>query len=192
MARDFLYDISPDIQQRWSPRAFSSESITGEVMALLEAARYAPSAFNEQPWRFVVASEPEELTVMRSVLVEANQVWANTAPVLLAVLAKQTFSHNGKPNAWHTFDTGTAWGYLSLEAQRRGLISHAMAGFDKEKARVVLQVPDDYAVVTMVAVGKLGRKEDLPPMLQEREAPASRKPLVEIVFNGVFGRNSKG
>jgi nitroreductase len=188
MVRDFSYDISMDIQKRWSPRAFSGESVKLEVMALLEAARYAPSCFNEQPWRFVVASESEELTVMRSILNESNQIWANAAPVLIAVLAKQTFTQNGKPNFWHVFDTGTAWGYLSLEAQRRGLISHAMAGFDKDKARVVLQVPDDYAVVTMVAVGKMGKKEDLPPMLQEKEEPASRKPLSEIVFNGVFGQ----
>lgn len=185
--RDFSYDISEDIQKRWSPRAYSEEGLPeSDVMALLEAARYAPSCFNEQPWRFVVAMTQDELKVMRELLTETNQAWANKAPVLVAVLARKQFS-SGKDNYWHMFDSGTAWGFFALEAQRRGLIAHAMGGYNREKAQTVLCVPEEYCIITIVAVGKYGDKSQLPAALQTREHPNTRKPLSEIVSRGRFG-----
>jgi nitroreductase len=184
--RDFLYDISEDIQKRWSPRAYSEENVPeSEVMALLEAARYAPSCFNEQPWRFIVAMAQDELELMRGLLTETNQSWANKAPVLAAIIAKKQFG-SGKDNYWHMFDSGTAWGFFALEAQRRGLIAHAMGGYNREKAQVMLGVPEEYSVITIVAVGKYGDKSQLPAALQSREQPNIRKPLSEIVSRGRF------
>jgi len=183
--RDFSYEISEDIQKRWSPRAFSTEPVEmDDLMALFEAARYAPSCFNEQPWRFIVAVKEDELKVMRSILNENNQEWANKAPVLVVIVAKKSFTSNGEPNSWHAFDAGTAWGFLALEAQRRGFITHAMGGFSKIKAHDVLDIPGKYEVLAMIAIGKKGKKEELSPALQTREEPATRKPLTELVFHG--------
>jgi len=181
MEREFDYDVLPEIKNRWSPRAFASDPIAKEeVRALLEAARYAPSCFNEQPWRFFLADNEENLVKMRSVLAPMNQQWANRAPILLMILAKKTFEANGKENAWHMFDAGTAWGYLSLEAQRRGLITHAMGGFSQPLARDVFAVPEDYDIVTIVAIGKRGDKGQLDTELQTRESPGLRKSLSEL------------
>ena len=184
MEREFNYDIMKEIKGRWSPRAFSSEKLNHEdVMAMLEAARYAPSCFNEQPWRFIVADDEETLVKMRSVLAESNQVWANAAPVLIAILAKKTFAYNGKDNFWHQFDTGTAWGYLSLEAERRGIATHAMGGFSKKLLRETFHVTDEYDVITVVAIGKMGEKEKLPDDLKERERPEVRESLENLIYN---------
>ncbi len=182
--RDFSYDVSETIKQRWSPRAFSTDPVDkSDLMALFEAARYAPSCFNAQPWRFIVATTDNELEVFRSILNDSNRIWADKAPVLAVIVAKKSFS-NGEPNNWHAFDTGTAWGFLALEAQRRGLITHAMGGFSKIKAHELLAIPGKFEVLAMIAIGKMGKKEDLPSQLQEREEPASRMPLSEIVFHG--------
>ena len=184
--RDFSYEISEDMKQRWSPRAFSTEPVDmDDLMALFEAARYAPSFFNEQPWRFVVADKEEELKVMRGILNENIQEWANKAPVLVVLVAKKSFA-NGEPNNWHAFDAGTAWGYLTLEAQRRGLITHAIGGFSKIKAHELLAIPGKFEVMAMIAIGKMGKKENLPIALQEQEEPANRKSLKEIVLHGRF------
>jgi len=184
MERTFNYDIMPEIKQRWSPRAFSSEKIPHEeILALLEAARYAPSCFNEQPWRFIVADDEPALTKLRGVLTPTNQSWANAAPVLILILAEKHFLLNGNPNYWHMFDTGTAWGYLTLEAQRRGLITHAMGGFSKDGARAAFNIPDEYDIITVAAVGKYGNKDDLNEDLREREQPADRKNIKELILN---------
>lgn len=183
MEREFNYDIMKEIKGRWSPRAFSSEKISSEeIMAILEAARYAPSCFNEQPWRFIVADDEEKLSKMRGVLAETNQVWANAAPVLIAILAKKAFAHNGKDNFWYQFDAGTAWGYLSLEAERRGIITHAMGGFSKELLRETFHVTDEYDVMTVVAIGKMGNKEKLSENLKEREKPEVRESLENLIY----------
>ena len=183
MEREFDYDILPEIKNRWSPRALASDPIAKEdVRALLEAARYAPSCFNEQPWRFILAENDETLVKMRSVLAPMNQKWANRAPLLLMILAKKTFEANGKANAWHMFDTGTAWGYLSLEAQRRGLITHAMGGFSQTMARDIYRIPEDYEIVSIVAVGKRGDEGQLDKELQERESPGLRKNISDLLI----------
>lgn len=178
MTRDFNYDIMAEIKERWSPRAFSAEPLDqADLMALFEAARYAPSCFNDQPWRFIVAQTKDELDKMRGILVESNLVWAKHAPILVLVLSQKLFSVNGKENYWHMFDAGTAWGYLSLEAARRGLITHAMGGFSRKKAQEIYNIPEDMSVIAVVAIGKPGRKEDLPLELEEREVPGLRRPL---------------
>lgn len=119
-------------------------------------------------------------------MVEFNQSWAKNAAVLVVVISKKTFEHNGKPSITHKFDTGAAWENLALEAATRGLVAHGMEGFDYKQARQILAVPDDYDVEAMIAIGKKGRKEDLPHGLREKEIPSDRKPLVELIMEGGF------
>jgi len=183
MDRNFRYDIMPEIKGRWSPRAFSKDKISrADIHTLIEAARYAPSCFNEQPWRFLIADTEETLTKMRSILYESNQVWANNAPVLLLICAKKTFSENSKDNYWHMFDAGTAWGFLSLEAHRIGLITHAMGGFSRKAAGEAFQIPEDLDIVTVVAIGKMGDPALLPEDLKKEEFPNTRKEIEELLF----------
>ncbi len=181
--RTFTYEIMPEIKQRWSARAFDSGPVSrDELMALLEAARYAPSCINEQPWRFIVADEEQALNKMRSVLAPSNQTWADKAPALILIASLKAFSSNGKENYWHMFDAGTAWGYFSLEAQRRNLIAHAMGGFSRDDARVAFDIPGDYDIITIVAVGRYGNKESLSEELQKREHPNVRKEIRELLL----------
>jgi len=183
LTRDFQHEILPLIATRWSPRSFAPTPVAkGDLLALFEAARYAPSCYNEQPWRFILATTPEELSTMHSILFAGNLLWAKTAPVLLLVLAKKSFTQGGKDNYWFMFDTGTAWGYLSLEAERRGLITHGMGGFSKKKAQESYSLPDDLAPVAVVAIGHRGSSEDLPEDLREREQPGQRQPLESLFY----------
>lgn len=187
MSRTFKHDLLIEIKERWSPRAFSTEKIAREeIEALLEAASYAPSCFNEQPWRFLVADEENTLKKLRSALTPSNQNWANSAPVLLLIVSKKTFSSGGKDNYWHMFDAGTAWGFLSLEAQKRGLCTHAMGGFNRTIVKELFKLPDDLTVITVVAVGRYGDKNSLPAELLERETPGTRKPVSELILNTDF------
>lgn len=181
--RDFNVEILKEIKERWSPRAFSTEKIDDkDIMGLLEAARYAPSCFNEQPWRFIVAKSDEELDKMRSIIVDSNRVWADNAPVLIMLLSKKSFEHNDKENYWHMFDAGTAWGYMSIEGERRGLITHAMGGFKRKKSREIYNIPEDYSILTVVAVGKYGEKDKLPEELKKMEQPGTRKNIQSLTF----------
>jgi nitroreductase len=187
MPRNFNYEILPQIKTRWSPRAFSEETIPRElILQIMEAARYAPSCFNEQPWRFVIADTSTSLEKMRATLSDSNKRWAAKAPVLIAVCSKKSFSSNGKDNSWHQFDTGTAWGFLSLEAEKLGLITHGMAGFDKDAARKNIGITADYEVIALVALGKHGDKNYLPDDLRSREEPGSRKEIPAISFFETF------
>ncbi len=180
MARKFIYNIMQEIKQRWSPQAFSTKKIPeDDIQALIEAACYAPSCFNEQPWRFLIASEEKELNVMRDLLTEKNQRWARKAPLLILVLAHRYFAYNGKENRWHQFDSGTAWGYLSLEAQKRGLITHGMGGFKRQKTRETLNINEDYEIIAVIAVGKMGNKDELEEEFKKEEFPNSRGPIKE-------------
>lgn len=181
--RKVNYDIMDEIVQRWSPRAFSTEPVKEEeLMAMLEAARFAPSCFNEQPWRFIVGYSKETREKVLSVLGEANQVWAKKAPVLMIIVAKKTFEMTGKDNFWHMFDAGTAWGYFSLEAQRRGFITHGMGGFNKKKTVEIFELGEEYQPIAAVAIGMYGDKDALPEDLREREVPAERKELEELIL----------
>lgn len=183
------FEVSSQFINRWSPRSFLEQEIPEDVLlSLFEAARWAPSASNVQPWRFIIARTQEDRERFHSFILPGNLVWCAKAPVL-AVILSQTETDRGD-NGWHAFDAGAAWGYLALEAHNKGLITHAMGGFDPEKAREVLNVPDDYAIQAVVAIGYQGEKEILPDNLQEREQPNDRRPLKESLFAGSFGKDA--
>ncbi len=157
------------------------------LMSLFEAARWAPSSFNNQPWRFVYAKKNSQYwDRLFGLLVDSNKVWAKDASALVVVVSAKNFQYNGKPSLTHQFDSGAAWENLALQARSAGLAAHGMQGFDYDRARKELAVPDDYDVMAMIAIGKQAPKEKLPTKLQEREFPSDRKPLSEIVMEGMF------
>jgi len=182
------FEIHPIFLNRWSPRAISDEELSDdELMPLFEAARWAPSSSNAQLWRFVYAKKnTPHFNKFLDFLYEGNQSWAKNAAVLVVVLSRKKMEYKEKDAPTHTFDTGSAFMSLALEGGRRGLVIHGMAGFDYDKAKEGLNVSDQYKVEAMIAIGKRGKKEDLPEMLQEREQPSTRRPLKEIVFEGKF------
>lgn len=181
------YDVDRIFLNRGSPRAMSGEGISrDELMSLFEAARWAPSSFNNQPWRFLyVMRDTENWGLFFGLMSEGNQAWAKNASALITMVSKKTFD-NGKPSRTHSFDTGAAWENLALQGTLKGLVVHGMQGFDYDRAREVLNIPDDYEVEAMIAVGKPGKKENLPEKLQEREFPSNRKKVSEIAFEGKF------
>jgi nitroreductase len=182
------YAVDELFLDRWSPRAMSGEAVTEEeLMTLFEAARWAPSSYNNQPWRIVYARrETGPWAVLFGLLVAGNQVWAKDAAALLVFVSKETFDFNGKPYPTHSFDTGAAWENLALQASLLGLVAHGMQGFDYERARVELNIPEGFRVEAMAAVGRPGDPARLPEKLREREAPSGRKPLSQIVSEGSF------
>ncbi len=184
------FKINPIILNRWSPRSMTGEELDEDtIMSLFEAARWAPSSFNNQPWRFIYAKRNtkywDKLFVL---LAEPNKVWAKDAALLVVVISNKNFEYNGKFSITHQYDAGAAWENLALEASTRGLVAHGMQGFDYEKTRENLEIPEDFDVMAMIAIGKRGPKENLPPNLQEKENPTDRKPLNEIVMEGSFRR----
>lgn len=188
--RDFRkpgQDINEIFVNRWSPRAMSGQEIDEKtLLTLFEAARWAPSANNNQPWRFIYARRnTKHWNTFFNLLAEGNQVWAKDAAVLIVVISKTTFD-NGKPSITHSFDAGAAWVSFALQGSLAGLVVHGMQGFDYDKAKEILHVPDGYQVEAMIAVGKKGKKEDLPDYLQEREFPSSRKTTAELAMEGSF------
>ncbi len=182
------HPIEPIFLDRWSPRAMSGQPITdAERMSLFEAARWAPSTYNEQEWRFLYARrDTPPWPMFFGLLVEANQAWCQNAGLLIVVLSCRFFSRNGKPNPVHTFDCGAAFENLALQGAAMGLVVHGMAGFDRASARTELQVPDEYDVEAMIAVGRPGDPAQLPEELRQREAPSGRKPVAEFVCEGRF------
>ena len=185
------YKIHDLILNRWSPRAMSGEEISDEeLMTLFESARWAPSSFNAQPWRFIYAKKnTKDFDKFFHLLGDFNKGWTKNAAVLIVVISKKTFDHNGQPSRTHSFDTGSAWENLALEASNKGLVSHGMAGFDYDRARSELDIPADYDVEAMIVIGKKGKKEELPKELQDRENPSERKALREIVMEGKFRKD---
>ena len=156
-------------------------------MRLFEAARWAPSSFNEQPWRFVYAErDGAHWARFLDLLSEGNRRWAGAAALLVVVVSRTRFERNGNPSRTHSYDTGAAWQNLALQGCRMGLVVHGMAGFDYDRARDVLEVPEAFAVEAMIAVGRPAPAEALPEGLREREVPSGRKPVAEIAFPGVF------
>lgn len=184
--------MEPIFINRWSPRAMSGEPIGNEKLhSLFEAAKWAPSSYNAQPWRFLYAKrDSPHWDVFFDLLVDMNQAWAKNAAVLLVMVSKNTFEHNGKPNPVHTFDTGSAWENLALQGSAMGLVVHGMAGFDYAKAKQVLNLPDDFTVEAMAAIGKPGDAETLPQELKEREIPSGRKSIAEITHEGPWPTNA--
>jgi len=180
-------DVDPLFVRRWSPRAMSGEDIPDQTLkTLFEAARWAPSSNNNQPWRFIYAHRmsPDWDRIFDLMTVE-NQAWTKNAGVLIVVISKTTFD-SGKPARTHTFDAGAAWMSFALQGSLMDLVIHGMQGFDYDKAKEVLHVPADYQVEAMIAVGKHGKKEVLPDYQQEREFPKSRKSLADIAMEAVF------
>ncbi len=183
------YAIHPLLLNRWSPRAMTGEDMSDdELMPLFEAARWAPSSNNAQLWRFVYAKRHSKFwDAFVDLLVEGNKVWAQHAAVLLVITSRKFFERDDQPAATHAFDAGAAWENLALEGTRRGFAVHGMQGFDYDKARRTLRVPEKYEVLAMVAIGKRASKESLPPQLLKREFPSGRRSLNEIVMEGCFG-----
>jgi len=177
--------------RRWSPYCFSKNKVSNEdLCSLFEAARWAASSYNEQPWSYIVArqEENEEFERLLSCLVEANQRWAASAPVLALGIASLNFSRNNKPNRAAVHDLGAAGANLSLEATARGLYVHQMIGILPDKARELYAIPEAYEPMTAIAIGYLGDPEGFPQQLQERDANRRpRKPLEEFVFRQRWG-----
>lgn len=182
------FPVDDAIVERWSPRAMSGELISqDQLMTLFEAARWAPSCFNEQPWRFLYATrDSEHWQAFFDLLVEFNQTWCANAAVLIVIASSTTFARNGNPNQNHSFDTGAAWENLALQASSMGLVCHGMAGFDYDRAREVLNVPEGISIEAMCAIGHPGRREDLPDGIREKEEPSLRNPIEHFTTEGPF------
>jgi nitroreductase len=180
--------IQPIFPNRWSPRSMTGEEMSDEELKpLFEAARWAPSSFNEQPWTILYAKRgTPEWDLFFGLLVDANKTWCENAAVLLLFVSRTTYAKNNKPYPTHTYDTGAAWMSLALEGTTRGYVVHGMSGFDYDKARSILEVPEGHTVEAMAAIGKRAPKEKLPEALQKMEAPSDRKPVKEFAIPGKF------
>ncbi|GJL56314.1 MAG: hypothetical protein NPIRA02_34460 [Nitrospirales bacterium] len=188
------FPIHALVQERWSPRAFANEPVEEQkLQSLLEAARWAASCFNEQPWGFLVATkqQTDAHDNMLTCLADANQIWAKHAPVLMLTVAKLNFAHNGKSNRHAFHDVGLAVGNLVTQATALGLSVHQMAGILPDKAKSLYNIPDDHEAVTGLAIGYIGDPQQLPDELRERElAQRTRHPLSDFVFTGQWGQSS--
>ncbi len=185
------HDIDALFLRRWSPRAFTDEAIPeSELQRCFEAARWAPSAYNSQPWHFIYARRgTARWPVFLDILNEWNRGWAQHAAALVIVASKTKFDQPGKGETQlltHSFDAGAAWSNFALQALLSGWHTHGMSGFDRDKARDLLGLPPDYGADAAIAIGRLGDKAILPEKLQEREVPSGRKPLSTIVSEGAF------
>jgi nitroreductase len=181
------------IAQRWSPRAFDATKPVDEktLLSLLEAARWAPSCFGEEPWRFVVCNRSADEAgweKMLGCLAEKNQLWAKHAPLLMLAGSVPTFSHNGSANRWSQYDTGAASENICLQAASMGLAAHQMGGFDVDKTRAAFGIPEEVELMAVIAVGHPGSLDELHEDFREGEqAERARKPLGEGFFNGAWG-----
>jgi nitroreductase len=181
-----VHGVQDSIRRRWSPRAFADKDISAkELKALFEAARWAFSSSNEQPWRFLVGRRGDDTyKKIFDALVEFNQSWAKSAPVLVLSVAKKTFTGKDSPNRFALHDTGAATANLALQATANGLHTHSMAGFDAEQVRASFAIPTDYEIGAVTAIGYFGDPASLPEHLQKIEvAPRQRKPLEEFLFS---------
>jgi nitroreductase len=185
--RRSAYPIDSLFIDRWSPRALSGEALAPEqLMTLFEAARWAPSSNNNQPWRMLYAPRNSaHWPLFLGLLNERNQSWAGNAAALVLFISRTTFD-DGRPAVTHAFDTGAAWENLALQASLLGLIAHGMQGFDYERARRELKVPETFEVNAMIAIGKAGDPALLPEAMRAREQPNDRRPLKETVCEGPF------
>jgi nitroreductase len=188
---DTTFDLHDLLRNRWSPVSFSDQLLTpAELGSLFEAARWTPSAYNEQPWSFIVGTrdDPAQFERVLSCLVDANQTWARHAPLLMITVAKRRFDRNGKENAHAAYDLGQAAAHLTIQAAAMGLFVHQMAGFDPQRARELFDIPSDHDATSAIAVGHFGPAADLPAEVAARdEAPRQRKPLTAFVFGETWG-----
>jgi nitroreductase len=186
------HDIEALLLQRWSPRAFSGEPISeADLARIFEAARWAPSSYNSQPWRFLYARRgTPNWPVFFGLLGKSNQLWTQHAAVLMVAISKTTLRPGGRdadiPSHTHSFDCGAAWANLALQATAMGWHAHGMIGFDVPRAAIELNVPENYRVEAAIAIGRRGDKSALPEALQAREAPNGREPVSSFAFEGGF------
>jgi nitroreductase len=187
-ARTADHPVDTLFLDRWSPRAMSGEPIEPrELMPLFEAARWAPSSGNAQPWRMLYAHrDTPQWPLFFGLLNDGNKVWCHRAAVLVLFLSKAVNERTGKPAVTFSYSTGSAWQNFALQGTLSGLVVHGMEGFDYARAREALAIPEEMRVEAMAAVGRPGRTEDLPERLQAREAPSGRKPLSELVCEGSY------
>lgn len=181
-------NVDPQFVERWSSRSFLPDPLDPTVVAaLFEAARWAPSASNVQPWLFVYADDEERLARLRPIVRDGNRRWADRAPLLVVVFARLNSPKTGEPNRLAAFDAGAAWMSLALQATRLGLAAHAMGGIHPDRAHELLGVPkDEFQCLCAIAVGRRGPRDALPDDLQEREVPSHRKPSHEFAHRGLY------
>ncbi len=188
------HPIHEFLVRRWSPYAFADRAVSeSDLRSLFEAARWSPSSYNEQPWRYIVATKANraEFEKLLACLVEANQAWAKNAPVLALGCACLNFTRNGKPNAAALHDLGLASAHLTFEATARGLFVHQMIGILPDVAREAYRIPDDVQPLTALAIGYVGDSQSLPEAIRPRDlTPRTRRPLTEFVFGGDWGTAS--
>jgi len=186
-----IHDI---IANRWSPRAYDANKAVSQkqIISLLEAARWAPSCFGDEPWRFVVWDKNQDETAWEKAydcIVPGNKTWAKDAPVLILICADTLFSHNQKPNRWANYDTGAAAVSLCLQATSMGLVTHQMGGFDGEKTHAAFGIPEQIEMMSMLAVGYAADADTLSDEFKERAlAPRKRRPLGELFYDGVWNQ----
>jgi nitroreductase len=187
------YPLHDLIKKRWSPRAFSERTIEKEkILTMFEAARWAASCYNEQPWNFLFATKEnhEDFNNLLDCLIETNKIWAHKAPLLIMTVAKTIFDHNKKFNNHASHDIGLSIGNLTLQAASMNLYVHQMAGFNTVKAKSKFKLPEHFEPVSMIAVGYLGEMDSLPDRLKELEiSPQKRKGLREMLFEGTWGNS---
>lgn len=186
--------VQGTIAERWSGRAYDASKIVSaeQTLALLEAARWAPSCYGDQPWRFIVWDKHVDAASWQKgfdCLMPGNQAWVKDAPLLLLTTANSLFNHNGQPNRWGQYDSGAAAENLCLQAASMGLMAHQMGGFDADKARQVFAIPEQFALMAMMAVGYPADVSMLSAEVLEREtAPRQRRALGELFFSGAWGK----
>jgi nitroreductase len=189
------HEIEPAFLQRWSPRAFTADEISeADLFRLFEAARWAPSTYNSQPWRFCYARrDTPAFAPFLGLLIEANQSWAKNAAALVFIVSKKNFTPPGKSEPIdsysHSFDTGAAWACLAFQALQMGWATHGMGGFDHARAPAELNLPPDHRVEMALAIGRKGDKASLPEALQARELPSGRFPITQLIFEGGFPKS---
>ncbi len=193
-AIDTAQPIHDLLASRWSGRAFDPTRPVerGKLTAMLEAARWAPSCYGDQPWRFIVWEKARDEAGWRRALdclAAGNKPWARQAPLLMLACADSVLTHDGSPNRWGQYDTGAAAISLALQAAAQGLMVHQMGGFDSDRARREFRIPDRYTPMAMIAAGYQLPEHAIPAELREREyAPRARRPLTEIFFQSTWGR----
>jgi nitroreductase len=185
------HPIDPLFLERWSPRAFDGSDIPdADLMTMFEAARWAPSAFNAQPWRFLYAKRGDEnWQRFLGLLIPWNQNWAQSASVLIYFLSDslmETKPGVASPSHSHSFDTGAAWGSLALQATRLGYHAHGMSGVEFDRARLELGVPDRFRIEAAAVIGRIGDPATLDEKMRAREVPSQRKPVSDLAFRGNF------
>ncbi|MFW6378933.1 MAG: nitroreductase family protein [Nanoarchaeota archaeon] len=191
MDRKTEYEIEEAFVNRWSPRSFTGESIQEETLnRIFEAARWAPSSFNSQPWRYLYSIKGDDnWNMYLDFLVEFNRMWASNAGALIVILSRKTFEKEGEFSPTHQFDTGASWQNMALQATSMGFHMHGIGGFDAKKARERLGVPEEFDIIAMAAIGVKDQPERLPDKLRGSETPSDRLTVADISRKGLFDKD---